>query len=44
MQSTKELFDIDPTIFKQMSYPNVLLLKRKQAILLLKKELKIHFK
>lgn len=43
MQSTKELFDIDPTIFKQMSYPNVLLLKRKQSILLLKKELKIHY-
>lgn len=43
MQSTKDLFELDPITFKEMLYHDVLILKRKQAILLLQKELKIHY-
>ncbi len=43
MQSTKELFELNPIIFKNMTYQDVLILKRKQAILLLKKETEINY-
>lgn len=43
MQSTKNLFELDPATFKDMTYQNVLILKRKQAILLLQRELKINY-
>lgn len=43
MRSTKDLFELDPSTFKKMLYHDVLILKKKQAILLLKKETEIHY-
>ena len=43
MQSTSELFGINPKIFLEMSYKEVLEFKLSTATELMKRELKIHY-